>query len=139
MMKKMLSALLALSLMIGTAALAAAEAGGDVITLPETGVVMEKTEALKNARGTVDVSELSIDPAIPDAYVGIVSYLAMTEKEYAPIREAVERYNDAAWKAQETGGSVPEAVTNAAADAQEKTSEKAETLCYVLALPDGQT
>ena len=139
-MKKLVSALLALALMMGMACFAAAGAAGDdVITLPETGVVIEKTEAMKNARGQFSVSELSAIASLPGAQLGIVNYLAMTEKEYAPLLEAVERYTQTAWEKQFSGEAIPEAVTNAAVMAQETMDSKMDNLCFVLALPDEQT
>lgn len=139
MMKKAVSALLALVLALGSAGFCAAEAGGDAIVLPETGVVMEMTEAMKNARGQFIVSEISSIADLPDVQIGIVGYLAMTEQECAPFSEAIARYNEAALKAQETGKAVPEPVANAAAAARKTLDGKQDNLCFVLALPDGQT
>ena len=140
MMKKLVSALLALALILGAACFSVAEAAGDtVITLPETGVEIEKTEAMRNARGQFSISEMSAIEALPGAQLGVVNYLAMTEKEYEPLREAVERYNTTAWEAQFSGSAIPDAVSNAASIAQETMNEKLDNLCFVLALPDEQT
>ena len=116
-MKKWISALLALTLTLGVLSFSAAESGGAIV-LPETGVVMERTEALKNARGQIEVSELTGLAAFPEAMLAIVTYMAMTEQEYAPLREAVDRYNEAARAEQETGTPVPAPVINAAVTAQ---------------------
>ena len=138
MMKKWISALLALALTLGVLGFSAAESGGAIV-LPETGVVMERTEALKNARGQIEVSELTGLAAFPEAMLAIVTYMAMTEQEYAPLREAVDRYTEAAQIEKETGKAVPDAVVNAAMAAQGPLEEKQDALCFVLALPEGQT